>query len=238
METINCIVVDDSRLDRLIVEDYLDHYPDFKRIGSFSNPLESIEILKKHSIDVLFIDIDMPVMNGVDFFKTLKNPPVCVFITGYADYALEAFEIHAFDYLMKPLKKERFEDAIRRLRDLFQIKEKALQYETSFENDKITIKEGSSINKVQSSDIIYLEALTNYTKVVTQSKKYTTLCNLKNFIDKLQQQKFIRIHRSYAVAVDKIQHVENGMLRVGSFVLPIGKTYRQHINKLLLKDVP
>src|ERR1700712_3716051 len=131
METINCIVVDDSRLDRLIVEDYLTQYPDFKRIGSCSNPLESIEILKHHNIDVLFIDIDMPVMNGVDFFKTLKDPPVCVFITGYADYALEAFEIHAFDYLMKPLKKERFADAIRRLRDLFQIKEKALQYETS-----------------------------------------------------------------------------------------------------------
>ncbi len=236
METFNCIVVDDNRLDRLIVEDYLDQYPDFKRIGSFANPLESAEVLKKHKIDVLFIDIDMPVMNGVDFFKILKNPPVCVFITGYADYAVEAFEIHAFDYLMKPLKKERFEESVRRLRDLFQIKEKALQYETSFENDKITIKEGSSISKVQSNDIIYLEALTNYTKVVTQNKKYTTLCNLKNFIDKLPQQKFIRIHRSYAVAVDQIHNVENGMLKAGSFSLPVGKTYRQQINKLLLKN--
>lgn len=235
METINCIVIDDSRLDRLIVEDYLNKYPDFKRIGSFSNPLESVEIIKRHVIDVLFIDIDMPVINGVDFFKTLRNPPVCVFITGYADYALEAFEIHAFEYLMKPLKKERFEEAIRRLRDLFQIQKKALQYEMYFENDKITIKEGSSINKVQSNDIIYLEALTNYTKVVTQNKKYTTLCNLKNFIDTLPSEKFIRIHRSYAVAVDKIQNVENGMLSLGSFSLPIGKTYRQQINKLLVK---
>ncbi|MEO6000125.1 MAG: LytTR family DNA-binding domain-containing protein [Chitinophagaceae bacterium] len=235
METINCIIVDDSRLDRLIVEDFVQQYADFKLKGCFSNPLECIETLKTQKIDVLFIDIDMPVMNGVDFFKTLKDPPVCVFITGYADYALEAFEIHAFEFLLKPVKKERFEEAVRRLRDLFQIQEKALQYELHFEKDKITIKEGSSINKVQSNDIIYLEALTNYTKVVTPNKKYTTLCNLKNFIDKLPPEKFLRIHRSYAVAVDKIQRVENGMLQLGTFSLPIGKTYRQQINKVLLK---
>lgn len=237
MGTLNCIVVDDSRIDRLIVEDFIQNYPDFKLIGSFSNPLECIEVLKTHEIDVLFVDIDMPVMNGIEFFKTLKDPPVCVFITSYGDYALEAFEIHAFEYLLKPVKKERFEESVRRLRELFQIQEKALQYELYFESDKITIKEGSSINKVQSNDIIYLEALTNYTKVVTPNKKYTTLCNLKNFIDKLPREKFLRIHRSYAVAVDKIQRVENGMLRLGTFSLPIGKTYRQEINKVLMKGM-
>ncbi len=230
---INCIVIDDNNLDRLIIEDYVSQCSSLKLLGSFSNPVESIETIKAGKIQLLFMDIDMPVINGIDFFKKLENPPVCIFVTTYPEYALEAFNTHAFDYLLKPVKKERFEQAVKRTEELFDIQAKALLYDMNVEHDTLTIKEGNTINKVLISDIIYLEALTNYTKVVTNNKKYITLCNLKNFLEELPQEKFLRVHRSYAVAKNKINRLESGELILGEHKIPLGKTYRQQINKII-----
>lgn len=233
MRLIKCLIVDDEELDRMMVEDFVESHPNLRLLGSFSNGLESLETIRNKHVELLFLDIDMPVINGVDFLKKLDPPPLCIFITSHVDYALDAFELHAVDYLLKPVKKERFELAIQRACELLSIREKALQYDLAFENDLLTIKEGNIINKVPVNDIIYLEALTNYTKVVTTTRKYITLNNLKNFLDELPQNKFLRVHRSYAIATGKINNVKDGEINLGDFTVPMGKTYRKNVNKIL-----
>ncbi len=233
MEPINCLIVDDEELDRMVVEDFVQNTPGLNLLGSFSNALECVDTINTKDIDLLFLDIDMPVINGVDFLKKLEVPPLCIFITSHVDYALDAFELHAVDYILKPLKKERFDAAVERAVELISIRQKALHYDLNFENDRLTIKEGNIINKVLINDIIYLEALTNYTKVVTKGKKYITLNNLKNFLEDLPHDKFLRVHRSYAVAKNKINSAKDGEIQLGDYKVPMGKTYRKIINQIL-----
>jgi DNA-binding LytR/AlgR family response regulator len=233
MDAINCLIVDDEEIDRMMVEDLVLDHPSLHLVESFSNAIESLETLKSKDIELLFLDIDMPVISGVDFLKKLSTPPLCIFITSHVDYALDAFDLHAVDYLLKPVKKERFDLSIKRAIELISIRKKALNYDLNFENDRLTIKEGNSINKVAINDIIYLEALTNYTKVVTGERNYITLQNLKNFLEELPQDKFLRVHRSYAVAKNKITSAKDGELKVGSASIPLGKTYKKMISKLL-----
>ena len=233
MKPINCLIVDDEELDRMVVEDFVKSNPGLHLLGSFSNVLECVDTINKQDIELLFLDIDMPVINGVDFLKKLENPPLCIFITSHVDYALDAFDLHAVDYILKPLKMERFDLAVERAFELISIRQKALHYDLNFESDRLTIKEGSIINKVLINDIIYLEALTNYTKVITKSKKYITLNNLKNFLEDLPHDKFLRVHRSFAVAKNKINSARDGEIQLGEFRVPMGKTYRKSINQIL-----
>lgn len=233
MEQINCLIIDDEELDRMVLEDFVENCPGLSLMGTFGNALESLDTLNKNDIDLLFLDIDMPVINGVDFLKKIENPPLCIFVTSHPDYALDAFELHAVDYLLKPVKKERFDLAIERVYELTSIRQKALHYDLNFESDRLTIKEGNIMNKVLINDIIYLEALTNYTKVVTNGRKYITLKNLKNFLEELPTDKFIRVHRSFAVAKNKINSTKDGEIKLGGFTVPMGKTYRKNVNQML-----
>ncbi|HEY8898391.1 MAG TPA: LytTR family DNA-binding domain-containing protein [Niastella sp.] len=236
MKPLNCVIIEDNPVDRLLLEEYLAGYSFINITGAFVNPVESLEHLKTHIINILFLDVDMPVINGIDFLKTLPDPPPCIMVTAHPEYAIDAFDVQAIDYLLKPVKPERLEKAIQRVLELQEIKSKAVQYSMHFENDFLMIKEGTVLNKVHVADILYLEALTNYTKVVTVQKKYITLNNLKSFLDHLPEKRFLRIHRSYAVAVDKIQGVYKNELLIGEQRLPLGKTYRQEVKKLFTES--
>lgn len=235
MDGFSCVIIEDNFIDRLIVEEYAKQHPSLRLIASLSNPVESFEILRAGKVDILFMDIDMPGMNGMEFFRKLSNQPLCCFITSHPEYAIEAFDVHALDYVLKPLRKHRFDQTVRRLEELTAIRAKAEQYDLQFEQDVLMIKEGTSVNRVLIHDVIYLEALGNFTSVVTAEKKYTTLMNLGNFMEKLPREKFLRIHRSYAVAVNKIKRMEDGELRLGQTRLPIGKTYKHDVSRILGK---
>jgi len=233
MKPLNCIIIEDNQIDRLLFEEYLSAYPFINLTGSFSNPIESIEHIKRGNIDLVFIDVDMPVINGIDFLKSLPDHPHCIFVTVHPEFAVEAFDIQAIDYLLKPVKLERLDKAIKRTLELQEITSKALQYNLHFENDFLMIKEGTAVSRVNVNEIVYLEALMNYTKIITAKKKYITLNNLKSFLDHLPPHKFLRIHRSYAVAIDKVQGLERNELLIGEQRLPLGKTYRQEVKKLI-----
>jgi DNA-binding LytR/AlgR family response regulator len=232
MNPYNCVIIEDSFIDRLLIEEYVKESPLLKLLASCENPIESLDILNSGKVDLIFLDIDIPVINGVDFFKKISCRPLCCFITSHPEYAIEAFDINAFDYILKPVKKDRFEQTIRRLEELRAIKTKAEQYHLLFEQDCLMVKEGTSISKVMVKDVVYLEALTNYTKIVTAERTYITLMNLSNFLNKLPKEKFLRIHRSYAVAVKKVQQIESAELKLMQFKLPIGKTYRHDVNQV------
>jgi len=234
MNPINCLIVDDNEMDRLYIEDYISLYHDFKLVGSFSNPLECIEVIKTREIDVLFLDIDMPIMDGINFLRKLDHPPICVFITSFPDFAVDAFEIEAVDYLLKPVKQDRFEKAVNRIKTLISLNQKVKESETEFTGGKITIKYGNAIYIVLISDIIYLEALANWTRVVTNEKNYVILYNLKNFLQQLPEDKFLRVHRSYAVAKNEVKKFQDNELQLGMQKIPVGKTYRKSVVDYLL----
>ncbi|WP_143306072.1 LytR/AlgR family response regulator transcription factor [Chitinophaga vietnamensis] len=231
MKSLNCVVIEDSRIDRALLEEYLGNY-DFIRIaGSFTNPLESLPLLKNTQVDLIITDVGMPLINGVDFIRSLQKAPDFIFVTIHPEYAIDAFELQAVDYLLKPVRPERLDRALKRLLELREIREKALQYDVQFEKDYMMIKEGNSINRVNLQDIVYLEALTNYTRIISTQKKYITLTNLKNFMDYLPGNKFLRIHRSYAVSLDKVKGLDGNEVLISEERLPLGKTYRQEVKK-------
>lgn len=231
---LHCIIIEDDELDREIAENFLERIPFIKLIGSFSNAVEAIGLIRSSSIQVLLMDIDLPTINGIEFIGLLPSPPLFIFITAHPEYALEGYDIHALDFIVKPLKFERLEQAIIRAKDYIEIKEKATLYDIGFENNQLLIKEGTSIIQLKINEIIYLEALGDYTKIITHEKMYVTLHSLKNFIDKLPENRFLRIHRSFAVAIDKISKLKDNELILNDRKLPVGKTFRREVNKYLI----
>lgn len=228
---IRCLIVDDTLLDRIAVEQECLKFGFFEIIDICDSTTKA----EKHIeyADVIFLDIDMPQEGGLDFLQRIQTAIVCVFITSHPEYALEGFEAQAFDFLVKPLRSERFASTALRLQEYFTIKRKAQEYETELEDEFITIKEGYNTYKIRINEIVYLEALKDYTKIITPQKTYLTLSNLKNFLEFLSSEDFIRIHRSYAVAKNKVSALVDNQIKVGNFLLPIGKTFKKKIASLL-----
>jgi DNA-binding LytR/AlgR family response regulator len=231
---LTAIIVDDNIVDQQYLQQLMMAHSNFIELkGCFGNALEAHEYLQKSTVDIMFMDIDMPVLNGMDYFKQLKDAPVCIFVTAYTEYAWEGFEAHAFDYILKPAKPQRLADTLTRLQEYFEIKERADLYDAGFEENTITIKEGTVKHVVPINDILYIEALKDYSKIVTASKKILTLSKLKHFLDKLPPQKFTRVHRSYAIALNKVQRSDANEVIINNKQIPIGKTFKQTLKLLL-----
>ena len=243
MEPIRCMIIDDDALDRLALEAAVDRIPFLTRVGSYAHPLEALEMLRHGFrpgyVQVLLLDIDMPWMNGLDFYQSLPEPPLGIFITAHPEYALESYEVHAFDFLTKPLKAERFAQTAGRVREWLDIREKAQLYEVQIAtaNHSLVIKEGTHVVQIPFGEVLYLEALKDYTKIVTAGRYYLTLANLKTFAERLPPDQFLRIHRSYAVAVRHIRKWDHHelLLEPPPMRLPVGKTFRREISEYLLK---
>lgn len=207
-------------------------YPFLKMAGCFLNPLEAVAFIRDNPPDLLFLDVEMPVMNGTDFLRSLTNPPSCIFITSHPDYAVEAFDLFAIDYILKPVKKERFHRAITRMQDYAAIQEKALAYEHHVKSETMVIHEGYDTHKILLSDIIYMEALRDYTRIFTTNKTYITLGNLGTIVGSLNFCSIRRVHRSYAVHTDKIESILENSVVAGKITIPVGRTYRKDISDI------
>lgn len=230
---LTCIIVDDNYLDRLAIEIELKNLDNIKSLGSFANAMEALETIRNYKPDILFLDVDMPDVNGLQLFRNINSyTPICVIISSYPEYAVEGFELKVFDYILKPLTTERFDVAMKRLFDFIQIREKAMAYTTLFENEKVVFKEGHNVIYLNIHEIIYLEAFGDYTKVVTGLKSYLTLATLTSFLEELPSDKFTRIHRSYAIARERIKLICNTSVGIGDVNLPIGKTYRSLLSQI------
>ncbi|WP_236978146.1 LytR/AlgR family response regulator transcription factor [Membranihabitans maritimus] len=223
---IKTLIVDDEPLAQEILETYLKSYEDFELTGVSSNALEANKMLKENDIDVMFLDIQMPQLNGIDFLKILENPPLVVFTTAFKEYALEGFELEAVDYLLKPISKERFDKAIEKVRhDLGRNAE-------AFE-DSIFVKSDKKLHRLYYDEIFYIEGLKDYVIIKTETSKIVTLQTMKSLEEKLSNNNFKRIHRSYIVNLDKIKSVVGNNLEIlikGEKVkLPIGKNYKDNL---------
>jgi two-component system, LytTR family, response regulator len=223
---LNCIIIDDNELDRLMAFSFVKKYPFLNICGVFSSASEALATIENNQIDVLFSDIDMPEMNGLELRTKLKNIPVCIFITSYPDYAAESFEVETFDFLIKPIKAERFENSMNRIQQYFEIKQKAELFEHSLGGNTVFIKDGHQQIKIHLHEIVYLEALKDYTRIVTTTKKHSVLSSIGNLLLESAFQSFLRIHRSFAVQPNYIDRISAQQVHIQDFTLPIGRSYK------------
>jgi DNA-binding LytR/AlgR family response regulator/signal transduction histidine kinase len=234
-DTLKYLIVEDDDIDRLSVETEADKFPFLKRIASCVHALEAMELITECRPDVLFLDIEMPGINGIQLVKMLAGSSIIpVFITSHPEFAIESFEIEAFDYLLKPLTADRFARCARRLHDFCQLRLQAFAFAREQETGSIIIKQGHEKCKLRINDILFLEAMKDYTRIVTADKHFLVLTTLSDMQERLPAEKFVRIHRSYIVHTDKVTAVRSNKVFVTSNELPVGKLYKYALKGLLL----
>jgi two-component system, LytTR family, response regulator len=230
----NCIIVDDDEVARLKVVSIARKFPILNIIGHYSSPTVAFSITEKEKIDILFLDIDMPSLNGLEFRKKMMEVPVCVFITSHPEHAVESFELDTLDFIVKPLRLERFEQTVKRIEEFMEVKHKVALFESSFGDDYIYIKDGYDKVKVKLYDILYIEALKDYTILITANKRYCVFSGIGNLLKETHFQSYIRVHRSFAVQKNFVEKVgsQNITLTNGASI-PIGTSYKDVLATIL-----
>jgi DNA-binding LytR/AlgR family response regulator len=232
MNPINCLIVDDEPVAREIIRNYCDHLPMLHVVGVCGNALEAKAILESESIDILFLDINMPVLDGISFIKTVKKMPQVIFTTAYKEHAATAFDLAACDYLVKPFSLDRFIIAVDKA--LENISGKSIPPAPIQEKtDHLFIRTEGRIHKLQHAEIIYAEAKGNYTKIVTEASTYLPPLPFSSFEEMIPIDKFARVHRSYIINTDKLSHIEGNMVFIGKFAIPIGSNFKDALMKRL-----
>src|SRR5688500_3769385 len=236
------LIIDDEPLALDVLETYISKMPELELVGRCSNALEANELLRKHDIDLIFLDIQMPQVSGVDFIKALSNPPLFIFTTAYSNYALEGYELNAIDYLLKPISIDRFMKAVNKAMEQYELRRKEESAEPSGREgeDFFFVKADKKLVKVKYNEILYIEGLKDYVIIRLEQGRVVTLQTMKSLEDKLPLNKFKRIHRSYIVSIDKIHAVDGTSVDVyekGQIKqLPIGKNYRDEILEIVNRN--
>ncbi|TRX61316.1 response regulator transcription factor [Fulvivirga sp. M361] len=231
-----CLIVDDEPLAVEIIESYLNRLDNMEIIGSCNNAIKAFEVLQKQPVNLLFLDIQMPRLTGIDFLKTLKNPPKVILTTAYREYALESYELDVVDYLLKPISFERFFKAVSKIyrqemtgNGGFREKEA-----NATDNDPyLYLKADKKMVKVMLKDILYIESLKDYVRVKTPAKDVITHQTISYFEEKLSEDSFLRIHRSFIVPIGKIETFSASAVEVPGKELPIGRIYKNNVLKVL-----
>jgi two-component system, LytTR family, response regulator len=231
MKKLNCIIIDDDEIDRLMVTSFVKRFPQFVILGVFELAEEALDCIEKKAIDVLFLDIDMPNLSGLEFRKKMLHVPVCIYITAHPEHAVESFELETLDFIVKPLKFNRFEQAVKRIEEFMQIRHKAALFETSIGGDTIFIKEGHEQIKVNLHEVLYLEALKDYTLIVTNKKRHCVLSNIGTLLKEVHFQSFVRIHRSFAVQKQYIKKIGSQEIELNNnMFIPLGRSYKDNLS--------
>ncbi len=227
-QIIKTMLVDDEYLALNLLETFVRKVPSLEVIAKTKSPIEAVDILQSEEIDLLFLDIQMPTLSGNNLLKTLKHPPLTIFTTAYTDYALEAFELDAVDYLLKPFAFERFLQAINKAKQLLPIQATSIN-STLITKDFFSIKVDGKIVKLYYDDILYVEGMKEYVRFVCKEGGFVTLESLKNLEAILPQGQFIRVHKSFIVAKQYVHSVEGNQLAIGQQKIPISRSKREAI---------
>ena len=231
---IKCVIIDDEPLAIKVVENHLKEFQNFEVIETFNNPIEALSLLEKGNVDALFLDINMPKMNGLDFAKTLNSKMNVVITSAYREYAVESFDLNVLDYLVKPIPFNRFLKTINKITQQVYL-QKGIQKEEDSSNESfIFLKVDKKLVKIKFEDILYVESLKDYIKVFTTSGNYLVHKSLTSMTEELPDSNFIRIHRSYTIAIDKVKSVEGNLVEIATTKIPIGRKYVHHAKRIIL----
>ena len=235
---INCIIIDDEPLARKGLSEYIADVEFLRLAGEYDNPLKAAEIISKGEIQLLFLDIQMPKITGLDFMRTLQKPVPAIFTTAYPQYALDGFELNALDYLVKPISFDRFLKAALRAREYYEVREK-----NDLDKDEVAgtaadhffIKADNKLVKVAFDDILFIEALQNYVVVHTSDKKLITYLTFKSVEEYLPSSQFIKVHKSFIVSASKVDSIDGNEIRAGQHHIPISRNLKDEVMEKLLK---
>lgn len=228
----NCVIVDDEPLAREGLMDFVEDVEFLNLAGTCENPVQLIKFLETNTVDLIFLDIQMPKMSGLDFLKITKNLPMVILTTAFPNFALEGFQLNVLDYLLKPVTFDRFFMAVNKAREY----QRFLQFSSVAEKGKPVVEEdyffircGNKYEKIFFDDVLYLESMQNYVNIYTIKGKYTTLINLKSLEQNFDNNLFMRVHKSYMVSVRKIDMIEGNEIFMQSFRIPLSRSYRDHV---------
>jgi two-component system, LytTR family, response regulator len=234
----NCVIVEDEPLARNLLVEYVRKVPTLNLIEACSSAIAALEVLRKNSVDILFLDVQMPELTGISLLKILRKPPLVIMTTAYSEYALEGYELDVVDYLLKPITFERFLRAVDKATARLHVRLTIPAAETprpagTTEQPFVFVKDGTKLVKVVFDDILYVEGLKDYVTIHTKTQKIVSLQRLKTMEDQLPSDKFIRIHNSFIVALNAIDVVHKNNVQVRNAMLPIGETYKKTFREFI-----
>lgn len=232
-----CIAIDDEPMALELISGYIKKTPFLEFVADFTNPFDAMNYLLNNSVDLVFIDINMPELSGIELLKALPLVPKVIFTTAYSEYAAESYELNAIDYLLKPVKYDRFLKGVNKAIDLLPLKkdefEMPINKDTAIQS--ILLKSGSKTFKIAIDDIFYIEAAGNYMLFYTQKGKVMTLMPMSDILKMLPSSSFVRIHKSYIISLKHLEIIEKAMVIINKTRIPIGITYREHFSSIIKK---
>jgi len=232
---LKCLIVDDEVLAQDVIEKYISNIPTLKLVGKCDSAVEAISFLHNNPVDLLFLDLNMPELSGLDMLKTLTKPPKVILTTAYSEYALESYEYGVVDYLLKPIKLERFIKAVNKVVEQFNIPDESDENNAKQQPQSIFIKEDHVIYQVNLNDILFVEAYGNYLKVHTKEKVYVTRDKLYEMEKKLFKELFLRVHKSFIISLSKIESVSGNRVYIHKTEIPVGEMYKLGLKQKIEK---
>ena len=237
METItkkrlNCLVVDDEPFSIEIIRNYIEKVPGLFFKAKCGNAIDALRFIQEHSVDVVFLDINMPEVTGIQMVKSMTDPPLIVFVTAYPEYAIKGFDLDAVDYLLKPFSFDRFMKAVEKVYSRIGVE----QLENDVPDGFIMVRADKRDYKLKLADILFIQSKGDYLKIVTSGRSYLIHETMQNIMGVLPENQFVRIHKSYIVSVHKIKYLEGTQLFLETISIPIGKVYREGLLNVLSKE--
>lgn len=228
-----CLIIEDELPAQHILQNYILKIPDLELVGSYQSALEANSTLQKNKIDVLFLDINLPDISGIQYIKTLSNPPAIIITTAYHEHAVESFELETIcDYLVKPFSFERFLKSLNKNKKSKDF-DSAIITEKKETSESIFLNIDKTLHKIKIHDIVYVVSDKNYVTVVTNSGKFSYLDSLKNWMQKLPNSHFVQVHKSYIINFEKIEKISGNIISMGDLKIPVGRVYRSNLFKRL-----
>ena len=232
---LKCIIIDDEPIARKVLQEFIEEIDYLELTGQAENPLKAIPLLNNNAIDIIFLDINMPKINGIDFLKSSNTSANIIMTTAYAEYAVEAYGLDVLDYLVKPIAFDRFLKACNKAKEIRELK-KIIQAQPNKTNDHFFIKCNNQIEKVFYADLIYAEAMLNYVMLYTNLKKMMVYITIKSLEEQLPADIFIKVHKSFIVNLNKIKSIEGNILDIGNEKITISQNLREKVINEIVKD--
>ena len=231
---IKCVLVDDEPLAIKVLQNYFVNFPDFEVVGTFNNSLDALDFVNNNTVDALFLDINMPMMTGFELISLLENKTKVIITTAFREFAAESYDLEVLDYLVKPIPLPRFIKCINKITTEYNLKNN-IKTETVRTDSHIFIKVDKKMMKINIDEILFIEGMKEYIKVVTPDKTYITHKSLTSQSEELPTDRFMRIHKSYTIALDKVKSIEGNRVQIHTYTLPIGRNFSKNVKVKILE---